>query len=176
MPLPIETERAILRPLDASDYGFMRQLHSNADVMKYIGGGVLRTEQQTRDALDKYLVMQEKAPLLGAWVAVLRETGEAVGNLILREPATPEPMEGLEVGFSFLPAHWGKGYATEFTRGIIEYAKKHFPGVKLVALVDPLHGASKGALMKAGFKSVKMGEYLDPLNGNVLPTEILEIA
>lgn len=175
MPIAIKTDRLLLRPLAHSDYDFIRTLHSDARVMKYIGSEPTRTEAQTRDGITKALALEKGNPLLGAWVAELAETAVPVGNLILREPATSEKTEGLEIGFSFLPAHWGRGYATEASRGIIEYVVQRFGKVRIIALIHPGNDASRKTLTRLGFKAAGVSQYVDPATGTALPSEVLEL-
>ncbi len=176
MPKLIKSDRLILRPLSLSDYSFIRSLHSNPDVMKYISAGRMRSEQETRENLEKVLLMGVQNPVLGGWIVVLRETMEEVGNVIIRKPATREEMEGVEIGYSFLPKFWGKGYATEAAKCMIDYAYRELGNIKIVALIDPEHLASRNTLLKLGFKTAGYSEYIDPSTGVGLPTEVLEIA
>lgn len=175
MPKPFETDRLVLKPVTQSDYAFIRSLHTNPEVMKYIGSGLPRTEEQSAAGMEKMLKMQIETPLLGAWIAFLKETHEPIGNLIIRKPATAEETEGLEIGYSFAQAHWGKGYATECSRGMIEYAYREFGPVRMVALIEPLNEASRKTLVKVGFTTIGTTTYLDPTSGQLKPTEILEI-
>jgi RimJ/RimL family protein N-acetyltransferase len=175
MPKPIQTDRLILKPVTSDDYAFIRSLHGSPEVMRYIGSGLPRTEEQSKMGLERMLKIQLDTPLLGAWIAYLKDSGEPVGNLILRKPATAEETEGLEIGYSFAEAHWGQGYATECSRGMIEYAYQEFGPVRIVALIEPKNDASRKTLMKLGFISVGTTQYSDPTSGLVKPTEILEI-
>lgn len=173
MPKQIETTRLILRPLEQNDFAFLRSMHTDPEVMKHIGVGRVRTEEESRASLQKYFELYDENPLLGGWVAELKTTGEKVGNLIIRKPATSTPMEGLEIGYMFTRAHWGYGYATEASKEIIKYAKREFGEVKIVALINPANDASRRTLEKLGFKSVGFDEYVDPTTGTKMPTEIL---
>jgi RimJ/RimL family protein N-acetyltransferase len=175
MPKQIATPRIILKPVTQNDYDFIFSLHSNPEVMKYIGNGVPRDEQQCKAAVDRYLKIQLDEPLLGAWIAYLKDTDEPVGSLILRKPATSEETEGLEIGYSFVVPHWGKGYATECSQGIIDYAYHEFGSIRIVALIEPENDASRKTLTKLGFTSAGFTQYLDSTNGILKPTEILEI-
>lgn len=176
MPKLFQTQRLILRPVTQNDYPFMRTLHSSPAVMKYIGSGQPRTEEESKRGMERILKIELDTPLLGSWIALLKETNEPVGNLIIRQPATAEPTEGLEIGYSFLEAHWGQGYATECSKGMIEYAYQEFGPVRIVALIEPKNEASRKTLLKCGFVPFGLTEYLCPTSGVVKPTEILEIA
>ncbi len=114
MPKSITTERLALRPLTQDDYNFFRRLHSDIQVMRYISTGTLRSEAQTQESILKCLQIEMEDPLLGAWVAETCDANRTpLGNFILRRPATKEETPGLELGFTIVPEHWGKGYATE---------------------------------------------------------------
>lgn len=175
MPKSFQTPRLTVRPITLSDYDFMRALHTSPEVMKYIGGGTTRTAEQTKAVMNKYIQLEVENPLLGGWIAFLTETNEPVGNLIIRKPATHEETEGLEIGYSFSEANWGKGFATECAQGMIEYAKREFGPVRIVALIESTNEASRKTLNKVGFKSIGFTQYVDPSTGTLKPTEILEI-
>lgn len=84
-------------------------------------------------------------------------------------------MDGIEIGYSFAPEHWNKGYAQESARGMVEYAYQQFGPVRMVALIKPDNTASRNALTKTGFVFVGMTEFVDQSNGQILPSEVLEI-
>jgi RimJ/RimL family protein N-acetyltransferase len=175
MPSPLQTKRLLLRPLAASDYDFMRTIHTDPLVMKYIGGGSLRTETQTFEMIEKVLRIEKECADLGAWIAVLRETGEPIGNFILRIPATSEKTEGLEIGYSITPSYWGKGYTVEACQGILEYAFQELKVNRVVALIHATHDASRRVLEKLNFTPAGTTMYVDPATGNQLPTDVLEL-
>ncbi len=174
MQKSLETDRLILRPLKLSDYAFVRTLHTDPKVMRYIASGPARSEAQTRESIQKSLAMKEANPCLGTWIAELRETQVTMGTLILRTPATAEKTEGIEIGFIFAAEHWGKGYATEASRRLIQYVHDALGDVRIVALINAANQASRNTLQKLGFKTVGTTEYVNPVGGEVLPSEILE--
>ncbi len=175
MPSPIQTPRLSLRPLKPEDFYFIRSLHTDLQVMKFIGDGVARTYDQTRAAVDKYLELGLNDPHLGMWVAYLKDSQIPVGNLLIRKPATQEETLGIEIGYSFAQEFWGQGFATEACRGILDYVKVALGPTRLVALIEPRNEASRNILNKLGFKSVGNTLYLDPATGQSKPTEILEL-
>lgn len=173
MPKKIETTRLILQPLGPGDFALLRSLHTDPEVMKYIGEGRVLKGEETQAVIQKYLELQIQNPFLGAWVAELKSTNEKVGNLIIRRPATATPMEGLEIGYMFNRNHWGLGFATEASRGIMEYARNDIGEERIVALINPANDASRKTLGKLGFKSVGFDEYVNQTTGIKIPTEIL---
>ena len=76
-----------------------------------------------------------------------------------------------DLGYGFNRAYWGKGYATEALRGVVDSYWKEFPngypGLKeedrhmLKACTDWDNDASKAVLKKCGFKLYDKVEYID---------------
>ncbi|KAK3324804.1 GNAT domain-containing protein [Cercophora scortea] len=98
-------------------------------------------------------------------------SGDAVRALAIPENLTSLPPSAaaatvvIEVGYGFLPAAWGKGFATEAVRATIEACKavtarefwKPFTKVYIRAIVNGLNGASLRVLDKVGI--AKRGIY-----------------
>ena len=56
------------------------------------------------------------------------------------------------MGYSFLPAHWGKGYATEVAREGVNYFYNKTPLTEIYGVTEAPNVASQKVLLKAGFK------------------------
>ncbi len=173
MPKLFKSKRITLRPITHEDLPILRTLHSDEEVMKYIGNGELRTEQQSISSIDRMLKVEAENPLLGAWIVIDHEKNEPVGNTIIRIPATDETTEGIEIGFSFFRNQWRKGYATQTIQAMIEYTRQYLKEKKVVALIDPRNDASRNTLLKSGFKYDGESIYVDQTTGAKLPSEIL---
>ena len=175
MPFLIQTKRLTLRPLAATDFPFVRSLHLNERMLSHSGGGPLRTEEQSITGFQYCLEIEKVEPRLGSWIVELKPQQLPIGSLILRRPATKNPIEGLEIGYSLLPEFWGLGLAQESARAMVDYARKEFGPVRMVALINPVNEASRNVLVKTGFISCGTTEYVDPSTGEVKHTEVLEI-
>ncbi len=57
-----------------------------------------------------------------------------------------------EFGYSFAVDHWGKGYATEAARAVIDYAFEEFAIDELLSGARVLNPASRHVLEKCGFQ------------------------
>ncbi len=174
MPKNIQTKRLLMNSLTLEDFADLRLLHSNIEVMKHITGQV-RTEEQTTKGLNQLVADGLLNTFLGQWMVRLRDSNEFIGSYILRNPATVESTEGIEIGFSFLPHTWGKGYATEATQAVIDYAKRENLAQRIIGLVDPHNPSSRRVLEKAGM--VKVGEtvYLNSITGDSKVTDLFEL-
>ena len=56
-----------------------------------------------------------------------------------------------EIGYILHPDHWGKGFATEAMRAVIDFAFANHPVDHLMADVDPRNAASSALLRRLGF-------------------------
>ena len=174
MPKLIQTPRLELRPVSLADFDFLKAMNTNPEIMAHIGSGTIRTLEQVREALDRYLALGEEQPILGEWVVKEKATQKDIGTFILRHPATLEKVGGIEVGFSYLPETWGKGFATEAAKAVIEYVLKELPGEKVIAMVDAKNEASKKVLSKIGMELVGETLYVNPVTGDQKECLLLE--
>ena len=162
----IRSERLTLRPISIQDLPFLVQLQNTPEVMKHISNGVLRTPEQVKTSLERNLAFRKSRPGLGQWIIQETASGRDVGTLLLRPPATAEKTTGIEVGFSYLPETWGKGYATEALKAAIEYAAQKLPEEQVIALVSRDNGASRKVLEKAGMRPLGTTTYVNPVTGD----------
>ena len=58
----------------------------------------------------------------------------------------------IEINYIFKPSAWGKGYAKEIGKGIIEYAFSEKKLERLIALIKPENKASEYVAKKIGMK------------------------
>ena len=149
MNLPtFETERLKIRPMTTDDFYLMRLLDTDAQVVKYLGHGKVRTEEETKHNLNKILNDYEKYGL-GVYIAEDRNTKEFLG----RTGLIPWNLEGQfywEVGYSFKPSAWGRGYATEAAKFLVDYGFKKLKTSHLVSLINPENKGSIHVAKKAG--------------------------
>ena len=68
---------------------------------------------------------------------------------------------GVEVGYFFAPAAWGKGYATELTRFCLEIARRRFRLPLVTAFAHPDNAGSRRVLEKAGFVEERYVDAMD---------------
>ena len=114
----LSTERLDLRRFTWDDVDRLVALDSDPDVTFFVTGGVPEFEP---DFLAAYLRYYERYEGYGFWAVEERATGDFIGWFHLRpEPGTPE--DEPELGYRFVKSAWGKGYATEGSRALIDRA------------------------------------------------------
>lgn len=96
-----------------------------------------------------------ESEVAGSFIAVQRDTGEAVG--MLGTKGDPAPDGAQEIGYGFNPAVWGQGLATEGVGALVTYlhAGPHVRAVTAETAVD--NPASARVLTKLGFRQVGRG-------------------
>jgi RimJ/RimL family protein N-acetyltransferase len=120
MQVFLETERLVLRQFTDDDVDNLVELDSDPDVMRFINGGrpTPRHEIET-DVLPTFLEYYERFAGYGFWAAVEKSTGRFVGWFHFRPAKDAHPDE-IELGYRLRKSAWGKGYATEGSRALIQ--------------------------------------------------------
>jgi RimJ/RimL family protein N-acetyltransferase len=88
-------------------------------------------------------------PQMGRWAVEEKETRRFVGSFaIIPVPSMPEKMQ---LGYSFPPENWGKGYATELTKAGLKYFFETDVLDEIYGLTEEPNIVSQKVLLKAGF-------------------------
>jgi ribosomal-protein-alanine N-acetyltransferase len=145
-PETIDTERLSLRRprLDDADAIFARYA-SDPDVTRHVGWPVHRSVDDTRAFLEFAHGEWERWGT-GAYLIVRREDGALLGSTGLSCETPHRAM----TGYVLAPDAWGRGYATESLRAMVDLARRC--GIRrLYALCHTGHPASARVLEKCGF-------------------------
>ena len=148
---PLETERLTLRPFVEDDFEAMHAMRSSPEVARYLYQGPTSPEE-TRDRLTRMIANSE-------WVneddwfsaaAVERATGITVGDLAFHWVS--ERDKTAEIGFVFDPRHQGKGFATEASRALLDWAFGSAGMHRVIGQLDARNAASARVLEKLGMR------------------------
>lgn len=147
-----DTPRIRFSPVAPDDFDFIHRLQNDPVIMRYI-----RPPEPDPEVIQKriamYLEYAENNPGLGVFISRWKETGQPVGNCVVRH-VDYQPGNDLEVGYLLIQEYWGQGLATEITRTLAQYAFDQFDVPKVVAVTDPDNKASQNVLLKCGFRLV----------------------
>jgi ribosomal-protein-alanine N-acetyltransferase len=154
MPPLLSTKRLILRPPRREDLTFIYLLGSSERVMRYITPGKTQSYEEARDELKNR--MRAHKQKLGYWIVQTREHDEFVGWMALKPL---EQSKEVEIGFRFLEPHWGRGFATEAGREVLEYAFRALTLPRVAAVVMEENHASRRVLEKLGLRPRARGLY-----------------
>jgi RimJ/RimL family protein N-acetyltransferase len=146
---PIETERLVLRPYEERDLDALHALYSDPDVARWLYYGPA-TPEESRQKLGRKMAGHTLTEEQGLAAAVELRSGPYVGDVVLFYMA-PAEHRSIELGFSFLPAHQGHGYATEAARALVDWAfRAGFH--RVYGRLEPRNTASGRVLEKLGMR------------------------
>ncbi|MEO6334283.1 MAG: GNAT family N-acetyltransferase [Pyrinomonadaceae bacterium] len=144
-----ETDRLILRRLEHSDAGELFRIYSGPEMLKYLGGGPL-TPASVLDSLFNHIRESYDVHGFGLWGVVLKETGALIGRSgILYSEINGK--RGPELAYLTDSAYWGKGFASEAARAVMNVAVEEFAFSRIVAVIHPDNDASIRVIEKLGF-------------------------
>jgi RimJ/RimL family protein N-acetyltransferase len=158
----METDRLRLRQFTAADLDLLVRLDSDPEVMRFLTGQPTPRRELEDIVLPAYLQVYAEHPRLGTFKAE-DETGFVgwFGLQPTKEPTT------VDVGYRLLRRAWGKGYATEGTRALIDQAFGELGMERVIADTMAVNHRSRAVLRRAGLRFVRVyHEYFeDPLPG-----------
>jgi len=154
-PEPIKTERLVLRESRASDRATFIELFASPEVGTYVGGA------QPRDALERAV---PEIPGRRPGFFVVELGGAMIGMVTLdrREAGSPHrvrPDGGeFDLGYLFLAAMWGCGYAAEACAAALLWVAGAAPGEPVVLTTQSANERSMRVAAKLGFTEVERFE------------------
>lgn len=148
-----ETARLTLRQFDAGDAAFILELVNDPSWLRFIGNKNVGTLDDARRYILNGPVKMYARFGFGLWAVDLKERGMPVGmcGLIKRDA-----LEDVDIGFAFLAAHRGRGYAFEAASATASYGWTTLGLARIVAITSPGNDASERLLGKLGFRFERM--------------------
>lgn len=145
----VDTSRLTLRQLTPDDAPFILELVNDPDWIRYIGDrGVRDLDDARRYITDGPMASYDRHGF-GLYLVTVRADATPIGicGLIQRE-SLPAP----DLGFAFLPAFRGAGYASEAAAAIVRLAPEIAGARELYAVVQPDNARSFDLLGRLGFR------------------------
>ena len=149
MPKPIlQTSRLALRQLDVDDAPFILRLLNDPAWLRYIGDRGVRTVDGAREYLEQRVISMYAKLGFGLWMVETKEGGVPTGICgLVKRDALPE----VDLGFAFLPAYRGLGYAYESALAVRDHAVRALGLARLLAITTPVNTSSARLLERLGF-------------------------
>ena len=115
--------------------------------LAFIGDRKINNLQAAQDYIQSKIIPQFIALGYGNYTVIRKSDNTPIGSSGLYNR---EGIEGIDIGFAFLPEFEGKGYAYEASHKIKELAINNFNIKKLNAITHPNNIASQNLLLKLG--------------------------
>lgn len=140
----LETDRLVLRHLSAADAEFILELLNEPSWLRFIGDRGVRTLDDARAYILNGPVSMYERHGVGLYLVESKSDVAPLGicGLIRRET-----LEDIDIGFAFLPRHWGKGYALESAAAVLEHGR-HTVGLRRIVAITSLDNDSSIRLLE----------------------------
>jgi RimJ/RimL family protein N-acetyltransferase len=142
------TPRLRLRTVTLEDAPFYLELVTDPAFIAHIGDRGIRSVEEARRALAAGPMAMQQARGHSLYLVELKDSGRPIGmcGLIKRDTLTD-----VDIGYAFLPAFRGRGYAFEAGAAVLAYAPT-IGLTRVAAITSPDNAASNGLLRKLGLR------------------------
>ena len=149
-----ETKRLSIRPVSIKDAAFILELMNTPKWIKNIGDRHVRTVEEAANYVKEKALPQLETHGYGNNLVIRKEDQTKLGTCgIYHREGKTNP----DIGFAFLPAYEGKGYAFEAANQLIIAAKNNYGLKELSAYTLESNLASRKLLERLGFKEIGKG-------------------
>jgi RimJ/RimL family protein N-acetyltransferase len=156
----LETQRLIIRDWteDPADLARIFDIYSRWEVARWLGAQprALEDPSEAGSVVRRWRAATAGyGETYGIWAVQARDSGLVAGTVLLKPMpgADNQPTSDIEVGWHLHPDTWGKGYATEAARALIDRA--FATGLRQVyAIVKPGNEASIAVTRRLGMTPI----------------------
>lgn len=142
------TARLRLRPLAEDDAPFIVALLNEPSFLRYIGDRKVRTLEDAGAYVRNGPQASYARHGFGLLLVVRREDEAPIGMCgLLKRDA----LDDADLGFAFLPAAWGQGFASEAAAAVLAHGRTALGLRRVAAIVQPDNDASLRVLARIGF-------------------------
>jgi RimJ/RimL family protein N-acetyltransferase len=146
----IETKRCLLRKFELEDAEWIYRLNLHPDIYKFTTDPPFQSIDHARDFLDNY-----RGYLIhgyGRWAVISKENSAPLGWCGLK---LNKKTGDVDVGYRFLPEHWGFGYAVETGLSCCLHGFERMNLSKIIAQMHYQNSRSIRVAEKMGMKYEK---------------------
>ncbi|OYZ17923.1 MAG: hypothetical protein B7Y39_14340 [Bdellovibrio sp. 28-41-41] len=151
MKYELKTRRTHLRRLNQNDFSNLRQLESDADVVRYTRIKTPRTEVETQTRLNDQIQRNDGPEPYGIWAVESADLSEFIGWFML----VSKPNRSAEIGYMIVKKFWGQGFATEVCRCLVEAGFNTLNLASVQAVTEDANPASAKILENIGFQLIR---------------------
>lgn len=148
-----ETERLHIRPTEVSDAVFILELVNTPKWFKYIGDRNVKSIGDAKEYIKNKMLPQLEKLGYSNYTVIRKSDNMKIGTCGLYDR---EGLNGIDLGFAFLPKYEKKGYAYESVRKLKEVAVTEFKLSEINAITNKDNKRSQILLEKIGLKFEKM--------------------
>ena len=140
-------ERLFSRPFTLDDAEEYLPLVSDPDVIRYTGEEPQVSVEAAREIIATRPLRDYAIHGFGRMACIEKSSGRLIGFSGLK---FLDDLQEVDIGYRFLPAYWGKGYATESARVLMQQGTNELGISRIIGLVQPDNTSSANVLLKLG--------------------------
>jgi len=148
-----ETERLLLKPTSLEDASFIIKLLNSPKWIQFIGDRNVHTEEGAKQYILEKMTPQLKKMGFANYTVIRKEDNIKMGTCGLYDR---EGLEGVDIGFAFLPEFENKGYGFESANKIKNIGFSIFGLTKIQAIIMQNNVASQKLIEKLGLTFKKL--------------------
>jgi len=148
-----ETKRLFIRPSCLEDAPFYLELYNTPKWIEYIGDRNIKTVKDSEEHIKAKILPQLETTGFSNYTVIRKSDKTFLGTCGLYDR---EGIEGVDIGFAFLPEYERQGYAFESASILIQEAMPHFNLTKVSGITVEENIASQKLLEKLGLQFSKM--------------------
>ena len=143
----LQTERLILRGLNAKDAPFILTLLNEPSFLRFIGDKKVRTVEDAEQYIQTGPAASYERHGFGLCLVELKDAHTPIGICgLLKRDELPDP----DIGFAFLPDFWNRGYAFESAAAVMNDARERLNLSRILAITNQDNESSIKLLQKLG--------------------------
>ncbi|MGW2373854.1 GNAT family N-acetyltransferase [Kitasatospora sp. NPDC001683] len=164
----LETTRLSLRPFTEADADHLFALDNDPEVVRFINGG----KPTSRETIETRILprLLHDYPCFGTrgfWAAEEKATGAFLGWFAFR-PLDEHSPAVVELGYRLNRVAWGRGYATEGSRALIDKGYTDLGVERVTANTMAVNTRSRRVMEKSGLSFLRnyTEDWPDPIPGS----------
>lgn len=153
-----ETERLKIIPTTEKDAEFILELFNSPKWLKYIGDRNVRTVEEAKNYIKTKMLPQLEKYGYSNYIVINKADKKKIGTCGLFDRVG---LEGIDIGFAFLPEYEKKGFAFEAANRIKTAAFEDFGINMLSGITTKDNVPSQKLLEKLGLKLIGTAKLMD---------------
>ncbi len=158
--LHMETSRLVIRQWQSTDYEPFSQMNQDPEVMQYFPK--LLTPAESHAMIEKSITGLEQDKV-GFWAVQSKDIGEFLGFVALAKVQFDCKFKGsIEIGWRLKKTAWGKGFASEGARKLLEYGFLTLGLPEIVSLTAKVNQRSWRVMERIGMRTNEADDFEHP--------------
>lgn len=151
--LAFETDRLVIKPTTLEDAPLILELFNTEKWLRFIGDRNIKSVEDAENFISTKILPHYERLGFGNYTLIRKLDGAKIGTCGLYDR---EGVEGVDIGFAFLPAFEKQGYGFESASKVMEVGRAVFKLNQISAITVKENTDSQNLIKKLGLNYVKL--------------------